>query len=90
MTEITLPILLQIVQTIALLVGIVYYITIMRNAQKARQTEIFMQLYQSRTDKENSQILWDLMGMEWDNVDDFHYKFSPQTNPEHAATRIAF
>jgi hypothetical protein len=37
MVEITLPILLQIVQTMALLVGIVYYITIMRNQQKAQQ-----------------------------------------------------
>jgi hypothetical protein len=37
MVEITLPILLQIVQTLGILVGIVYYITIMRNTQKTRE-----------------------------------------------------
>ena len=36
MVEITLPIVLQILQTAGILVGIVYYITIMRNAQKTR------------------------------------------------------
>ena len=59
MVEITLPIVLQLIQTVALLVGIVYYITIMRNQQKTRelalkaqehatetrQTQIFMQMY---------------------------------------------
>jgi hypothetical protein len=37
MVEITLPIILQIVQTVGILVGIIYYITIMRNTQKTRE-----------------------------------------------------
>jgi hypothetical protein len=37
MIEITLPIVLQIVQTLGILVGIIYYITIMRNTQKTRE-----------------------------------------------------
>ena len=58
MVEVTLPIVLQMVQTIALIVGIIYYLTIMRNQQRTRelalkaqehatetrQTQIFMQL----------------------------------------------
>jgi uncharacterized protein HemX len=40
MVEITLPIMIQIVQTLALLVGIVYYITIMRNTQKTRELSL--------------------------------------------------
>lgn len=40
MVEITLPILLQIVQTLGILVGIVYYITIMRNSQRNQQTQL--------------------------------------------------
>jgi hypothetical protein len=37
MVEITLPIMLQIVQTVGILVGIIYYITIMRNQQRTRE-----------------------------------------------------
>ena len=59
MIEITLPIVLQLVQTLGILVGIIYYITIMRNAQRTRemsleaqemaletrQAQMFMQVY---------------------------------------------
>jgi hypothetical protein len=37
MVEITLPIMLQIVQTVGILVGIIYYLSIMRNQQKTRE-----------------------------------------------------
>jgi len=37
MVEITIPIVLQLIQTVALLVGILYYITIMRNQQRTRE-----------------------------------------------------
>ena len=37
MVEFTLPIVLQILQTIGLFVGIIYYITIMRNSQRTRE-----------------------------------------------------
>jgi hypothetical protein len=37
MIEITLPLVLQILQTAGILVGIIYYITIMRNTQKTRE-----------------------------------------------------
>ncbi|HUS78799.1 MAG TPA: hypothetical protein VM050_09070 [Patescibacteria group bacterium] len=40
MVEITLSIVLQIVQTIALIIGIVYYITIMRNTQRTRELSL--------------------------------------------------
>jgi len=45
MVEITLPIILQILQTAGILMGIVYYITIMRNAERTRQREqVFLRL----------------------------------------------
>jgi len=40
MVEITLPIVLQILQTAGILVGIIYYITIMRNQQKTRELSL--------------------------------------------------
>jgi hypothetical protein len=53
MVEITLPIVLQIIQTVGILVGIIYYLIIMRNSQRnqklqleTRQAQLFMQWYQ--------------------------------------------
>jgi hypothetical protein len=40
MVEISLSIVLQIVQTIGILVGIVYYLTIMRNTQRTRELSL--------------------------------------------------
>ncbi len=40
MVEITLPLVLQILQTAGILVGIIYYITIMRNTQKTRELSL--------------------------------------------------
>jgi len=71
MVEITLPIVLQIVQTVGILVGIVYYITIMRNAQRSRQTEMLMRLHESKYDREGLEALFTLMNLEWEDVDDY-------------------
>ena len=40
MVEITLPIVLQILQTVGILVGIVYYLIIMRNSQRTRESTL--------------------------------------------------
>jgi hypothetical protein len=40
MVEITLPIILQFVQTVGVLVGIFYYLTIMRNQQRTRELSL--------------------------------------------------
>jgi hypothetical protein len=70
MVEFTLPIVLQILQTAGIFVGIIYYITIMRNAQRTReltlraqeqavetrQAQLFMQLYTRWQDFDWSEI----------------------------------
>ena len=43
MVEVTLTIVLQFVQTAGILVGIAYYITTLRLAQKAREAQVFLQ-----------------------------------------------
>ena len=43
MVEITLPIVLQLFQTVGILVGIYYYIMTLRNANKARWKDILLQ-----------------------------------------------
>jgi hypothetical protein len=71
MVEITLPIVLQLLQTAGLLVGIVYYITIMRNSQRTqqmqletRQVQLFMQMHQQL----NSTIIEHVGDSEWIDI----------------------
>jgi hypothetical protein len=87
MVEITLPLVLQIVQTMGILVGIIYYLTIMRNAQKARQTQMFMELYRSSTTIEEMDRFWQLMALSWDDYDDFMNKWGPEINRGEASAR---
>ena len=47
MVEITLPIVLQIIQTVSISLGIIYYLFIMRNIQKTRQRDNLFLRFQS-------------------------------------------
>ena len=74
MVEITYQMVLSTIQTIALVVGIVYYLTIMRNAQKTReltlksqenatetrQAQLFMQIYDKWSSTEYTEA-WHLI-----------------------------
>jgi hypothetical protein len=82
MVEITIPIVLQIVQTVGILVGIIYYITIMRNSQKTQQlqletrkAQLYMQLFMRITSEEFIKKSLDTLRLEYDNVDDFFEKY---------------
>jgi hypothetical protein len=89
MVEITLPIVLQIVQTIGILVGIIYYITIMRNsliaqeeAERSRQREQILLRSQSYS-LEYTKAYAETVGMDdWKTVEEFHSKYGRQANPE--------
>ncbi len=95
MVEITLPIVLQILQTAGILVGIVYYITIMRNSQRnqeltlkaqeqaveTRQAQLFMQLYNAYLTKD---FLADFARVsyifQYENLEDWMKKYSSFVN----------
>jgi hypothetical protein len=103
MVEITIPIVLQLIQTVALIVGIVYYVTIMRNQQKTRELsleaqehstetrelDIYMKLKLMRTDPVWMRSFFEVIALEWDDFDDFARKYSHTENPEEAAKRFA-
>jgi hypothetical protein len=52
MAEITLQLVLQIIQTVSLVIGIIYYLTIMRNQNRAREAQVLLQLNQVFNEKE--------------------------------------
>ena len=77
MVEITLPIMLQIVQTVALLVGIIYYLFNMRNAQRnqkqaieTRQAQLFYGIYNRMSQSDFVDALNAFYTWEYTNLDE--------------------
>ncbi len=89
MVEITLPIVLQFIQTAGILIGIFYYIMTLRANQ--RNQEISLKNQQLRTGysvfdiyrDEKIYLKWlEVMQMEWVDSDDFREKYGSLTNPQ--------
>ncbi len=89
MVDITLSIVLQFVQTAGILVGIIYYITIMRHAQKTRdltlkaqeqtletrQSQLFMNIYERFADKGFLDMVSEIRQFDYVDDDDFEKKY---------------
>ena len=102
MVELTLPILLSILQTVSLTVGVLYYIFIMRNNQRTRelalkaqetaletrQAQLFMQIYSIFQSSEWWMNYYSSLARQYDDYDDWVAKYGRDANPE-AASRSA-
>jgi len=75
MVEITLSLVLQFVQTVGILVGIVYYVTMLRHSETARKTQMFMPLYSRVIGAEYRRHFSDIMVWEWSDYDDWERKY---------------
>ena len=85
MVEITLPIVLQIVQTTGIIIGIIYYLTIMRNQQKSqqltletRQAQLLLNLMNTYRGTEFRRQWHTLFHIEWTDFEDFKERFYGQ------------
>ena len=94
MVEITYQIVLSTLQTIALIVGITYYLIIMRNSQRAqqlqletRQSQALTSMMQWQTSKEAWRDHVEWSKMDWEDYDDFEDKYGSDVNPEHYILR---
>jgi hypothetical protein len=79
---------LYIIPVLALAASITYYAMVLRNQNKTRQTQMTLQLIESRNDLASYQTYWKIMSYEWDSLDDFLEKYGPQTHPEEAGRII--
>jgi len=74
---------LSIVLTgIGIIVAISYYTLTLRNANRTRQAQLFMQLYDRWVDVEFKQLQREVSEMSWVDYDDYLRKYGPQSNPE--------
>jgi len=81
MVEITLPIVLQIIQTISLAVGIFYYLTIMRNQQRSNNLYTLQQRVQTM-DRSHWQAWANVLQIKYETTDEWVEKYNVNANPE--------
>ena len=70
---------------LGLTASIIYYANIIKNANKARQTHEYMQIFQSKHDLESYKSGFFIMNMKWIDFEDYMEKYSVKKNPEAAA-----
>jgi hypothetical protein len=87
MVEITYQMVLSTLQTVGILVGIIYYITIMRNQYKTREAQFLLQLNQVFQDKEAIKDWYDVFTMEFQDYQEFLEKYDSTVNLENYLQR---
>lgn len=96
MVEITYQMLQSTLQTVSLMVGVIYYLIIMRNSQKTqqitletRQAQLTMQIYQELISENNLNNFIEIQNWEWEDYDDFERKYGSDDHPERWAKRFS-
>ena len=87
MVDVTYQMVLSTLQTAGILVGILYYITIMRNQSKAREAQFLLQLNNVFQDKEAIKDWLNVLQMQFTDYDDFLEKFDSEVNMENYLQR---
>ena len=90
MVNVSYQMVLSTLQTVALIVGISYYILTLRNQNRARQVQTFLSLYSTISTYEHGQNVNELMDMEWKDYDDFERKYGSEVNPRNRALRYTY
>ena len=70
---------------IGIIVSILYYTSVLKNAQKARRTEMFLQLYQERFNIEGMKNFWKILALEWTTFEEYLKTYGPDADPDTAA-----
>ena len=87
---IELSVIRDLVAIFGVIAGFSYYVLTVRNAQKARQTTMLMQLHQARYDVEGSKRFWRLLALHFDDFDDYLERYGPIKKPEEEEVRALF
>lgn len=80
---ITLDQILYVIPILALSASITYYALIIRNQNKTRQAQLYMQIQSKWADREFIRAFYRCLNIyEWDDVDDFWAKYGHDKNEE--------
>jgi len=72
---------------LGLTASIVYYATILRNANRNRELQIFMDIFKSISTEENQRTWAELLNAEFTDYEDYMKKYDSGVNPEHYGKR---
>lgn len=74
---------------IGIIVAITYYTLTLRNSNKTREQQIFMNIVQSLNSEENMKTWAELINADFTDYDDYMTKYDSSINPEHFGKRGA-
>ena len=72
---------------IGIIVAITYYTLTLRNANRTRQAQLYMDLFQEISSPQWLLNNATLLNQEWEDYDDFEKKYGSNEHPEHYAMR---
>ena len=91
MVEFTYPMLLDTVRTVGIIVGIVYYLSILRNQQKARMIDMVSQRAQQANSYQQQKYAREIVQMYssgWSTPEEFFEKYNYQKTPDLELARV--
>ena len=65
---------------IGIIASILYYASVLRNANKTRQAQLFMDLYRTYRDPEFRRQYYEILGQKWVDFEDFWEKAKNSSN----------
>jgi len=71
---------------LSITISIIYYASVLRNQNKTREAQLFMQLF-GRYSREAWRDGYELLQMEWTNMDDFFHKYDSSVNMDNFEKR---
>ena len=73
---------LYVIPVLALTASITYYALTIRNQNKTRQTQLFMQIHSSLQSPEIQKNFYEILNQEWETPKEYMTKYGPKTNPD--------
>lgn len=67
---------------LGILVAAMYYTLTVRNQNRTRQAQLFMQIYSVFRTEEFQDNITEILSWKWNDYDDFLEKYGPKTNPK--------
>ena len=88
MVEFTIELMLDIIRTSGILVGIFYYLTILRNQQKNRMIDlVFRRMQSDGAEYQRMARMVEPQRTGWNTVEEFYQKYGYSTSPEDTIAR---
>jgi len=67
---------------LGLTASILYYTMTLRNQNKTRQTQLFMQIHSALQSPEIQKNFYEILNQEWETPEEYMTKYGPKTNPD--------